>query len=374
MLKKILLFYPSFENGGATKNLVNIVNYFLKKKIRVVLLSHNAKLNEFKLVKNLTIINSRPLKMISLLPIRWNLALSSMISLFLHAKSNCDNSIIFSMQSHIPAIIVAKLINKKIIIRNSEEPIGATIYADNKLSAIIVLILKFIFYNFADKIIAISKESKKSLKKIITSKIKIILILNPYIDKFSQIKKKRLDEVKNRKFKILSAGRLVHQKNLIPLIEVISNLSNDYKNIELDIVGNGSQKKKLVKQIKNIKNIKITSWQNNIKSNFLKSDLFILNSFYEGLPNVLIDAVNYEVPCISTNVSGAKDILLNGKGGYIVPIDNQQMLQKKIKYVMENYPEAINKAKYAKTRIKRFGKTNLLILYKTFLKLVNNKK
>jgi len=374
MLKKILLFYPSFENGGATKNLVNIVNYFLKKKIRVVLLSHNAKLNEFKLVKNLTIINSRPLKMISLLPIRWNLALSSMISLFLHAKSNCNNSIIFSMQSHIPAIIVAKLINKKIIIRNSEEPIGATIYADNKLSAIIVLILKFIFYNFADKIIAISKESKKSLKKIITSKIKIILILNPYIDKFSQIKKKRLDEVKNRKFKILSAGRLVHQKNLIPLIEVISNLSNDYKNIELDIVGNGSQKKKLVKQIKNIKNIKITSWQNNIKSNFLKSDLFILNSFYEGLPNVLIDAVNYEVPCISTNVSGAKDILLNGKGGYIVPIDNQQMLQKKIKYVMENYPEAINKAKYAKTRIKRFGKTNLLILYKTFLKLVNNKK
>ena len=147
------------------------------------------------------------------------------------------------MQSHIPAIIVAKLINKKIIIRNSEEPIGATIYADNKLSAIIVLILKFIFYNFADKIIAISKKSKKSLKKIITSKNKIILILNPYIDKFSQTKIRRLNKVQNRKFKILSAGRLVHQKNLIPLIKAISNLSNDYKNIELDIVGNGSQKK-----------------------------------------------------------------------------------------------------------------------------------
>ena len=32
MLKKILLFYPSFENGGATKNLIRIVNYLLKKK------------------------------------------------------------------------------------------------------------------------------------------------------------------------------------------------------------------------------------------------------------------------------------------------------------------------------------------------------
>ena len=374
MLKKILLFYPSYENGGATKNLIRIVNYLCKKKIKVILLSHNAKKNDFKLNKNLQIINSKPLKKFSFLPVRWNLALSSMISLFYSANSNFNNSIIFSMQSHIPAIIIAKIIKKKIIIRNSEEPIGATIYADNKLLGFIVLVLKFIFYNFADKIIAISKKSKKSLKKIITSKNKIILILNPYIDKFSQIKKKRLNKVKNRKFKILSAGRLVHQKNLIPLIEAISNLSNDYKNIELAIIGNGNQKKKLVKKIKNIKNIKIASWKNNIKSNFLKSDLFILNSFYEGLPNVLIDAVNYEVPCISTNVSGAKDILINGKGGYIVPIDNQQMLQKKIKYVIENYPEAIDKAKYAKTRIKRFGKINLLILYKTFLKLVNNKK
>ena len=43
MLKKILIFYPSFENGGATKNLINIVNYLLQKGIKVILLSHNAK-------------------------------------------------------------------------------------------------------------------------------------------------------------------------------------------------------------------------------------------------------------------------------------------------------------------------------------------
>ena len=55
-------------------------------------------------------------------------------------------------------------------------------------------------------------------------------------------------------------------------------------------------------------------------------------------------------PCISTNVSGAKDILINGKGGYIIPIDNQLMLEKKIKYVIENYPEAINKAKICKNK------------------------
>ena len=113
MLKKILLFYPSFENGGATKNLIRVVNYLLEKKIKVILFSHNAKRDEFKFIKNLKIINNEPLKKFSFLPIRWNLALSSMINLFYYGKSSGNNSIIFSMQSHIPAIIVSKITPSK---------------------------------------------------------------------------------------------------------------------------------------------------------------------------------------------------------------------------------------------------------------------
>jgi glycosyltransferase involved in cell wall biosynthesis len=368
MLTKVLLFYPSFENGGATKNLINIVNYLLKKKIKVILLSHNVKKNEFKNSNQLQIVNSKQLKKFNILPIRWNLALSSMLSLFSFAKSNYNNSIIFSMQSHIPAIIIAKLIKKKIIIRNSEEPIGATIYADNKFLAILILILKFIFYNFADKIIAISKKSEESLKKIVFFKNKIILISNPYISKPSIINKKKR---KNKKFKILSIGRFTHQKNLFPLINVFFNLSKKYNNIKLDIIGNGNQKINIIKKSKNNRNIKILSWKKNIKSYFLKSDLFVLNSFYEGLPNVLIDAVNYEVPCVSSNVSGAKDILMNGKGGYIIPIDDQDSLEKKIEYIIGNYTHAQKKIKCAKRNIEKFGKKNLLLFYKEFVSVLN---
>tara|TARA_B110000238_G_scaffold201211_1_gene256251 strand:+ start:2261 stop:3376 length:1116 start_codon:yes stop_codon:yes gene_type:complete len=371
MLKKILIFYPSFESGGATKNLIRIVNYLLKKKIAVILLSHKVKKTKFKFIKNLQIINNKPLKKFSFLPIRWNLSLSSMINLFYYAKANYNNSIIFSMQSHIPAIIISKIIKKKIVIRNSEEPIGATIYADNRLLAILVLILKFIFYNFADKIIAISEKSEASLKKIVFFNKKIILIFNPYLEKILKIK--RLNKVKHKKFIILSAGRLTYQKNLPVLIDAFTNLSKKYNKIELKIIGKGNQKKLLIKKTQHIKNIKVINWKKDIKNDFLKSNLFILNSFYEGLPNVLIDAVNYEIPCISTDVSGARDILINGKGGYIVPINNQFLLEEKIKHIIENYPEAKKRAQYAKDRIKRFSKINLLLFYKTFLKLNNIK-
>ena len=236
--------------------------------------------------------------------------------------------------------------------------------------AILVLILKFIFYNFADRIVAISKKSKESLKKIVPFNNNVDLILNPYVDKIFKIKK--IAKPKNKKFTILSVGRFAYQKNLLSLINAFFNLSKKYDNIELNIIGSGSQKKILTKKIQNIKNIKIIGWKKNVKQYFLKSDLFILNSFYEGLPNVLIDAVNYEVPCISTDVSGARDILNNGKGGYIIPINNQHELEKKIHHIIKNYSEAQKKATYAKSKIKKFGNKNLLIFYKTFLKLANS--
>ena len=43
MLKTVHLFYPSFEKGGATKNLLRIVNFLLKKKIKVFLFFQGVK-------------------------------------------------------------------------------------------------------------------------------------------------------------------------------------------------------------------------------------------------------------------------------------------------------------------------------------------
>ena len=47
MLKTVHLFYPSFEKGGATKNLIRIVNFLLKKKIKVFFFTRGASKNNF---------------------------------------------------------------------------------------------------------------------------------------------------------------------------------------------------------------------------------------------------------------------------------------------------------------------------------------
>ena len=364
MLKTVHLFYPSFEKGGATKNLVRIVNFLLKKKIKVFFFSRGANKNNFIKNKNLKIINTKPLKKLNFLPIRWNLAISSMINLNFYIKKNKKNSIIFSMQSHIPAIVIAKFNQLKIVIRNSEEPLGATFYADNKILGFFVLFLKILFYNFANKIIAISTMSKNSLQKIVIFNKKITLIYNPYLEKILKLKK--IKKSKLSSFNILSIGRLTKQKNFPLLINAVIKLSKKYEKINLLIIGDGNLKNNLVNKTRYCKNIKIINWKNKLNKYYLNSDLFVLPSYYEGLPNVMLDAMNHEIPIISTNCSGASDILQKNSGGFIIPINDQNELEKKIVFVMKNYSIAKNKIINAKKKIHMFSDKNLIKYYELF--------
>ena len=361
MKKKLIFFYPSFERGGATKILIRVINYLLKKNIEIYLFSHNASYKDFIKSKKLTIRGSN-IKNKS----RLYFNLLTTINLLKFLIQNNEKNTIFSFQSHLPAIILAKLFKKKIIIRNSEEIFGATKYADKKVHAFITLMLKAVFYNLADTIIAISTKSKKSLEKIIINKNKVKLIYNPYLVNNNNFKKKKNS---NNSFNILCVGRLTKQKNFILVIKVINVLVKQYPNIILTIVGDGPLKRDLIKSAN--KNIKFLNWTNNIKKYFLKSDLFILSSYYEGLPNALIEAAYYNVPSISTDCSGAKDILLNNKGGYIIRINNFMELKEKIIIVMNKYKDAKKKASYAKKNVSNYSILNCEKYYQLSLKELN---
>lgn len=356
--KKVFFFYPSFEKGGATKILINVVNYLLKKKIKIILFSYNAKYKDFSNSNNLKIIGSKKKN-----KTRFFLNILTIVNLFKYLIKCREKVLIFSFQSHLPAIFIAKILNKKIIIRNSEEIIGATKYADKKVSALIIFFLKIIFYNFSNKIIAISEKSKASLEKIILNKKKIKLIYNPYL--LNHKKKYFRKNNYKRRFNILCIGRFTKQKNFSLIIKAINQLSKKYSKIKLTLIGDGPKLNNFKKFVG--KNIKILSWKNNLKNYFLKSDLFILPSYYEGLPNALIDAVHYGVPSISSDCSGGKDILLNNKGGSIFPINNLEKLKKWISFAILNPKVSARKALYAKKNSFRFSISNC----KKFYEIIN---
>ncbi len=360
-LKKIILFYPSFEKGGVEIILVNFINYLIKKKIYVVLISSN--FNQLDILNN----NYFSYKYFNLskgyLPNRLLTAYRASKLLIDELKrSKKNDTIVFSLQSSSISILISKIYGYKIVVRNAEDPLYSTIYADSKISALLVLFLKVLTYNFANGIITNSKGSKLSMHKLVLNKNKIKTIYNPYLKENLKIKKNKKKDL------ILSVGRLTKQKDFITLIKAFNLIHKKIPNFKLFIIGSGDRKielKQIINKLKLNNKIKIKKWTKNLDQYYSKSKIFVLSSVYEGLGNVLIDAANYNLPIITTNCkSGPSEIVDYGKGGYIVPVSNKFLLAKKIIYVLNNYNNAIQKSRFAKKRVGRFyiGKNSLFYL------------
>ncbi len=370
-IRNLIIYYPSFESGGVEKIIKNIIRYFISKGIKIFLITSNKEnLKIIKKNKNLKIIIIKN-NSYTYLPTRLSSSINSIKYLYcaLRQMSNSD-TIVHSMQSNFVPIIISKLLNFKIVIRNSEDPVESVKYSENKFFSYLIFLLRFIFYNFADFIVTNSRGSAKSLELFVFNKKKISHVYNPYLTE--EMIKKSKKKIKKRKI-VMTAGRLTIQKNFIFLIDAFTKSSLIKKGYILNIFGKGYLEKKIKSKIKSEKlnnSVFLKGWSNDLTNEYKKSKIFVLPSLYEGLGNVLIEAINYGAITIATNCkSGPKEILMNGKGGAIVPINDTKFLVKILDDIAINNRLAQRKLNIAKKNLKRF---NYKSQSKKYLNLLNN--
>ena len=223
-IKNLIIYSSFFESGGVEKVIKNLIKYFLSKNIKIFLITSNKKnLKIIKPNKNLKLIIIKN-KYFNYLPARISTSINSSKYLYsLLRNMNSSDSLVHSMQSNFIPILISKIFNFKIVIRNSEDPIESIRYSDNKFFSYVIFLLRFIFYNFADFIVTNSKGSAQSLKIFVVNKKKIGHIYNPYITE--EMIKESKKQFKKQKI-VMSAGRLTTQKNFIFLIDAFkkSNL------------------------------------------------------------------------------------------------------------------------------------------------------
>ena len=353
--KNLILFMPFIGGGGVEKNLFIIANYLATKidKITLCTLSIDKKNRFNKKIKFLF-----PKKNIyGNLSIRFKYLLCLFI-LFKFLIKN-KNSVVFAFQANIYCIILCKLLNIKIIVRSNSSPSG---WYHNFLKKIIYK--KII--SWADKVVVNSFEFKRQMDKRFNIKSKCIL--NPLNIKFiiSQSKKGKSDiffKTKKRSLKLINLGRYTKQKSQITILKAAQILKKHF-NFRLLILGRGSEKKNMQKFIEdnNLKNyVKLKDFIDNPFRLIKESDIFILSSKYEGLPNVLLEAACLKKLIISTKCpTGPKEILSNGKGGIYFKIDDYQDLASKIKYVIKNEKLMKKKIQFCYKNLHRYNyKKNL---------------
>ena len=365
--KKIYFFMPTIEGGGIEKNLLILTDYFCKKNFNVYLFySRINKSIEKKL--NLKIIKKKSKKYLFFNYFNkriWD-SINCAITLYRYINTK-ENVIILSLQSSIFSILVAKLKKLIIITRIANHPSSSLLFFNNNLFYNVKLKIKTFIYKLSDGIICNSNESKKFFTEKLYKK-KLINIYNPLPLKKVPIRHRNHQD----KNLLLTVSRLENQKNVIGLINAFNIVKKKIYNIKLIIVGSGSQKKLILKKISklNLNNsVKIIK-HDNPSQYYSMAKIFILNSLWEGLPNVLIEAMSYKLPIISSNcLSGPSELLNNGEFGYLTPIKNDEKLAKKIIYVILNYKKAKKKAYLASKSINRF---DYITQCNKYYKFINN--
>lgn len=353
--KKLVLFMPFIGGGGVEKNLFILSNFFSSKFDNVFVCTFS---NKYKKKFNK--------KINFLIPkLNWSenvfLRIKYILCLFVLFKFLYKNKnvLVFSFQANIYCILLCKFLNVKIISRSNSSPSG---WYHNSLK-------KFLYkkiISFADVVVVNSIEFKKQMADKFNIKVKCIynpLNIRDILHKSKMKEKEKFFLTKEKYLKIINLGRFTEQKDQITILKAANLLKKKIK-FKLLIVGRGSEEKKLKDYIrqKNLeKFVKIKCFVENPYPLIKSADIMVLSSKYEGLPNVLLEALALNKFVISTNCpTGPNEILLNGKGGFLFKIGDYKDLSNKVIYFVKNKSKSKKLLNFAKKNLHRFNyKSNL---------------
>ena len=206
-----------------------------------------------------------------------------------------------------------------------------------------MLITRFIIEKFNCKIIAVSKSLKNSLVKDAGLKKKDISVIYNGISienkKKFKIKKKLI--IKKKSVGIF--GRIEHRKGHHLLLSSWKKIQEKIPNSYLYIVGNGNKEysnklKNFIKKEKlNCKKIIWINYSNNITNILKKISLVVVPSIkFESFGRIVVEAMALKKPVITSNFGGLKEVNINNKTGYVINVNNTNLLSNKIINLLNN--------------------------------------
>lgn len=143
---------------------------------------------------------------------------------------------------------------------------------------------------------------------------------------YSNYEKEEIEEILNdsNKIKLINIGRFSKEKGQVRLIKAFERLQKEQKNVYLILIGgHGNEFEKIMNLIEkdNVKNIIVIKNINNPCSILKRCNLFVLSSYYEGLPMTVMESLILNIPILSVNIEGPRKFL---EQGYAYLVDDSE--------------------------------------------------
>ena len=172
------------------------------------------------------------------------------------------------------------------------------------------------------------------------------------------------------------ASRILKDKGIIELIQASKKLRKFTKNFELFIAGTidsqnpSSVSHEEIKSWEALDYLKYLGYVNNINQLYKKIHVAVLPSYREGLPKSLLEAAACGKPIITTDVTGCRDVIIDGKNGIVVNPKNSDELFLAMKKMLLNKKIRLTMGKEGRNFIKK----NFLLenTVKNLIHLYNN--
>lgn len=174
-------------------------------------------------------------------------------------------------------------------------------------------------------------------------------------------------------------GALAPQKGLVFLIDAVEKLRTRFPKIKCLLIGEGEQESALKTKIQQKQldaHFIFLGQRYDIPALLKLMDVFVLPSLWEGLPQVVLEAMAARTPVVATNVCGTPEIIENGQNGLLVPPENAGLLSEALgrilgdstlrQHLIENASQTIN----TKFRVSQMV-DNFAALYEQLLKESN---
>jgi len=214
--------------------------------------------------------------------------------------------------------------------------------------------------NSYDRVVFLYRKASEEVKKFGVSPDKVFTIPNGVnLENFksqSDVGKLRAElSIKQDERVLLFVGRLATVKRVEILIALTKSLLEEGFRVKTVIVGDGPRREYYETLSRSIKNNVIFIGhvpRNQVYKYYLIADVFVLPSFSEGLPTVLLEASVAGKPSVASNVNGVSDIIVHEETGYLVERSDINSYNRYVKLLLtdENLRKRMGKkaAEYVK--------------------------
>lgn len=186
-------------------------------------------------------------------------------------------------------------------------------------------------YELADYIFTISELSKETLIVNGIPEEKIYLI-NLGID--HNMFKLKSQYNKSNVMKLLYVGNVSQRKGVEIILKAVKKINK--KDIELTLIGGMSKGNQLISKYEGLYNYIPQLEQEELEKYYQEADLLLFPSYMDGWGFVVLESMSCGTPVIVSEYTGAKDAVISGENGFIIPVNDVNALVSKIEYFYNN--------------------------------------